>query len=444
MPLPISGTASQRVSLTLPDPRSSEPAPAPQPRRFSAPLATPPLSAAQSEARTTLRDAAPAEPTWTQRMVEEGSGALGLEADPAPAASDKTPKLARREAANRAPIDLGDAVGNAKRARQAGVDGAKANFWKRVGRAAFVGAIVGVLTATAVVTGGALAIAAAATMGVMLVKASLDTLHAHRMVQNARAEAQGLRKPHDLPMGDDAVGNYVHKLLPDAWSSEKKTQWAKGLSFALSTAISATVGIASGGAALLPTAMACASAGLATGVYAYTQLKGPLSEPGLHEADGVALQQYMELGERIESLRNQAGILDMSPSELAAVHAASGALLGDVDAMAQRVESTTVLYQPQRTAEQLGRDLVPDLIQQGLARGAQLPGMGAVGNALKGLLVLRDVAVMGLERREREQLLAAAERAVSRLEERARLARVEPADDLDAWVREQRLGGGFA
>lgn len=443
MPLPIFNHSTHRVSAPLPDVRPNAPAGTPAAARFSAPLATPPMTAAQSEARASLRSEVSGrasmmstgtvakEASWADRMIDEGVGALGID-DAAPRAqSDRDPKTARRVAANRAQIDLGDAVGNAKRARQAGVEGTKANFWKRVGRAAFVAAIVGLLTATAVATGGALAIAAAATMGVMLVKASLDTLHAHRMVQNARAEAQGLRKPYDLPMGDDAVANYVHKLLPDSLSSEKKTQWAKGLSFGLSAAISATVGIASGGAALLPSAMACLSAGLATGVYAYTQLKGPLSEPGLHEADGVALQQYLELGARVADMREEALGLDMSPAGIDRINALGAALLADVDAMAQRVEATTVLYAPQGTAEQLGRDLVPDLIQQGLARGAKLPGMGAVGNALKAGLVLRDVAVIAFEKNEREQLLAAAGRA---------------ADRVGASVDEARarLGGGYA
>lgn len=98
-------------------------------------------------------------------------------------------------------------------AKSVGVDPAKANFWKKLGSAVFTAVATGLFIAGSVATGGALAVAGAALLGVITLKLGGDALCAGLQIRNARAAEAGQAPPHALPLGDDSLGNLLYLAM---------------------------------------------------------------------------------------------------------------------------------------------------------------------------------------------------------------------------------------
>ena len=354
---------------------------------------------------------------------------------------DRDIALASRRQANRADIDLDRVVENAERARSTGVNAAKSNFWKRFAGAAFSVALTGLMTAFAVASGGALLIAGAAMMGALALQASADTFYAHRMVVNERAVAEGRSPPYELPMGDNAIGNWIHAALPSSWSPEERSKFAGKASGLLTFALGAGTFVVAGWANL---AWVTAGIALSVGVEVLRARADPLARPDLHEADGKALARYTELAAALSSrqadIERMANALASMPSdsadhvrlreELAARRAAFeaeaqpifDAMEREVERMALRVENATTLrHAPAATATARLRDgatpvlsIVPDVAQTGVSYAGASYYPVVAGTLRLGRMGI-DALRVHAQRNERAELLRTHEQAIAEL-----------------------------
>lgn len=214
-------------------------------------------------------------------------------------------KVAARRIANRQGMDLDAVIDNVRQAREAGVDPARNNFLKKLGVVALVFLGTSVAIAAAVLTAPltATVIAGFAVGGVLLTQLSADATCAYMVLKNARAEAQGKLPPYNLPMGGDAMGNLAFKLMSERLPLDARKNAAAHISFGLSQALMITGGVLSG--QVVGIAASLVTTGLSTGLFFWGRSAQSQREVGLQNADGKAMQAFIEVGQALAKLNDE-------------------------------------------------------------------------------------------------------------------------------------------
>jgi hypothetical protein len=132
-------------------------------------------------------------------------------------------------------------------AEAAGVKVAKTSFFRRLAGAVVVGLTAAALIGIGAATGGLALVAVGAVTAAVSLRMSADAHMAKLEWQNAKALQEGRSKPHDLPMGTDAVAHAVYRLCPNSWSTQTRTQVARWGAFVTDSAIAAATVLATGG-----------------------------------------------------------------------------------------------------------------------------------------------------------------------------------------------------
>jgi hypothetical protein len=292
--------------------------------------------------------------TFNQTEVERLSSASSQSASNAPDAK------AERKQHARLGLDLNNLRENAEKAKTVGVDVAKKTFWRKLVGVGISTVLTGLAVGVAISTGGVGLAVAAGIAGIMLAKNAADTHCAKQVMQNARAEAQGLPLPHkNLPMGADWLANQMHKVIsrvkPDM-SEEGKMRLAgnisKGVDLTLSVAsiacgsVSAILEGKQGAELLLevvPAAVMVANVGIIHLLEHFTDKKQ--AEAQLY-ADEQLVNRFIEVNEKYAE--NKADSSDHD--KLLALDAGLASLESDVDALAARVEVKDLAYHSANTA----------------------------------------------------------------------------------------------
>ena len=280
---------------------------------------------------------------------------------------------AQRKEHARLGLDLNNLRENTEKAKATGVDVAKKTFWSKMAGVAVSALATGVMVGLAVATGGVGLAVAAGIAGLVLARQAADTRCAYKVLQNERAQDQGLQKPHkDVPMGADYVANKMYAVLtkvsPSMSEDSKKSISSKvstGVSLALTVASVANGGVSaalSGESLLLtvlPAAISVANVGvifLLNSITAKTQ-----TQTQMH-ADDQLVYRFIEVNEKYnERLNDSSDPRHMTEQDLMVKTAAL--LIGlknledDVDMLAQRVEDGVFARQAANTVRTDEEDL---------------------------------------------------------------------------------------
>ena len=275
--------------------------------------------------------------------------------------------LTARKQNNRTGLDLNKVADNVQTARSVGVDVAKRTFCAKLGGIA-VSALV--LVGAVLITGG-LGVIPLVVAGVMLTKLSADAACAGMALKNARAQARGDPPPYKLPMGADAIGNAVHKMLPADWSSDRKEKIATWTSFGVTAALSVAAGMLTADSLAIAIPAAVTHLGLTTGLLVLSRSASSKAEVGLQNADGQAVMGYAKIGEKLAKAAQKLDDISANPALTdgnrerlkKAIEDDMTQLLDKVDALALNVESKTL------SAAKSGVKLATAL--EGAERGAE-------------------------------------------------------------------------
>ena len=248
-------------------------------------------------------------------------------------ASQRVGEPALAKAANgaksRDAIDASAMIDNAARAASVGVNLAKNSCWRKLGGVILTGLVLAVVAATS----AALAPATLAVAAVVLVKLAADGACAYMALKNAKAVAAGTTPPfRDMPMGADAVGNLVHKLLPDNWTEAQRQKVAGGVSTGVSLALMVGGGIATADSwisyAAVGTTLTLSLAVLALNRQAATR-----------SADSEAVKKGQVIEEQIEALSDDIGRLQLASAETQSVQDQLESIRDDLQAILMRLGS---------------------------------------------------------------------------------------------------------